>query len=90
MRKTFSALLFIFAAGCAAEQPYRDATNQGRTVSDMQIDGAICQTVLPSLPEKQAPSLCPACDLFDAAATKIKRQRVFDNCMKARGWDAAR
>jgi hypothetical protein len=34
--------------------------------------------------------LCPACDLIDSAEVKIKRQRIFDNCMKSRGWEAVR
>jgi hypothetical protein len=89
MRNLILVLLLVCTVGCTAEQPYRDSTNRGRTVADMQIDGAICQTVLPS-PAKQVPSLCPACDLIDSAATKIKRQRIFDSCMKTRGWAVAR
>jgi hypothetical protein len=90
MRKPALALLFLCAVGCTTLQPFRDATGRGRTVEDMQIDGAICQTVLPNPPAKQASSLCPACDLLDSAATKVKRKRIFDNCMKAHGWSAAR
>jgi hypothetical protein len=90
MRMWTFALFFICLVGCTTQQPYRDATKSGRTVADMQIDGAICQAVLPNQPAKQAPSLCPACDLVDSAATKIKRQRIFDNCMKAHGWEVAR
>ncbi len=89
MRNPVLALLLVCVVGCTTQQPYRDSTNRGRTVADMQIDGAICQTVLPS-PAKQVPSLCPACDLIDSAAAKIKRQRIFDNCMKSRGWAVTR
>jgi hypothetical protein len=58
----------------------------------MQIDGAICQTVLPS----PAPATrrrrrsVPACAAIESIAEKIKRQRLFDNCMKSRGWEVAR
>jgi len=57
---------------------------------DMQAAGAICQTVLPSPTPPKPPTLCPACDLIESAETKIKRQRLFDNCMRAHGWEAAR
>lgn len=90
MRKPALALLLVCVVGCTAQQAYRDTTNRGRTVADMQIDGAICQTALPSQAAKQAPTLCPASDLIDSAATKIKRQRIFDSCMNAHGWAIAR
>jgi hypothetical protein len=57
---------------------------------EMQANGAICQTVLPGLPPPKPPTLCPARDLIDSAAAKIKRQRLLDNCMRFRGWEVAR
>jgi hypothetical protein len=91
MRKSISALLVACVVGCAAQQPYRDATDRGRTITDMQIDGAICQTVLPPSPSNsQSQPLCPLCTAIDTVSTKIKRQRVFDNCMKIHGWGATR
>jgi hypothetical protein len=90
MRKSISVLFFLCVAACAAQQPYRDATNRGRTTQDMQADGAICQTVLPSPTPPKPPTLCPACDLIESAEAKIKRQRLFDNCMRSRGWEVAR
>jgi hypothetical protein len=90
MRKLALAILLIGTVGCATQQPYRDATNRGRSVTDMQIDGAICQTVLPGPPAAKSPPLCPACAAVDSISTSIKRQRVFDNCMKSHGWEAAR
>jgi len=91
MRKPALALLLVCAVGCTTQQPYRDATSRGRTVTDMQIDGAICQTVLPSAPAgKSPPPLCPACAAVESISTQIKRQRLFDNCMHAHGWEVAR
>jgi hypothetical protein len=90
MRIWTLALFFICVAGCTTQQPYRDATNSGRTFTDMQIDGAICQTVLPNPPNAKSQSLCPACAAVDSISAQIKRQRIFDNCMKAHGWEIAR
>jgi len=92
MRKVTVALFLLWVAGCTTQQPYRDATNRGRTVADMQIDGAICQTVLPNpAPATQAPPpLCQACAAIESIAAKIKRQRIFDKCMKSRGGQVAR
>jgi hypothetical protein len=90
MRIWTSALFFICLTGCTTQQPYQDATNSGRTVTDMQIDGAICQTVLPNLPDPKSQSLCPACAAIDSISAQIKRRRIFDNCMRAHGWEATR
>jgi hypothetical protein len=90
MRILILAVLAIGLVGCAAAQPYRDATNRGRTIADMQIDGAICQTVLPSPPAQKPPTLCPTCDAIDSLSIQIKRQRLFDGCMSMHGWAAAR
>lgn len=90
MRILIVTVLSVGLVGCAAPQPYRDATNRGRTITDMQIDGAICQTFLPSPPAKKPPTLCPTCDAINSLSTQVKRQRLFGRCMSEHGWAAAR
>ncbi len=90
MRIPALALLLICVTSCATREPYRDVTDRKRAVTDMQVDGAICQTVLPPLPPPQPPTLCPVCAAVDATVAKAKRQKLFDNCMKTHGWEATR